>query len=785
MKKLLYSISILLTTHFAFAQQPQQIPCGTDLVYKELIKERPELEMQMQQYNQAFLNYVKTIDLNSLKATPVGTSAKASVSPKYIIPVVFHILHYNDILGEHYSDGEVLQELANMNAAYSANAPYRSRIRPMFKDVEGDARIQFRLAKMKIETDKDGTIISRTPTTGIEHIYVGPLTGKANDFQKKNSWAPDKYLNIWVCQSLVSGGGFAAGGYAYFPTSYPSASVDGPIVSNRIGVTPPAASGNPFSLITCVHETGHYLGLLHPFNGASATDSCGDDYCYDTPPVFYTPYGTANNPHYANVGAADIYSAPSTCTSPYLPDQWENFMDYYNGSATCNMFTIQQVARMHFTLENYRRNLWQPENLDLTGVSDTLNTPLVVPVAAFSIYNNQNLTDVRTCVNSQVIFKDNTYNTYTTPTAYEWNFGDGASPATSSVANPPVVTYSTPGYKTVSLKVTNANGSNTKTAEKFIYIEGPADTRPHVAAHSADWDWANDFLDNGWHFENESPYAKWIRTAVAAYDGYASLELPSLGTQNQFNYSLISPPFDLTGSASPYFEFYYAFAPNFKSPPKTDNTQDALSVLISTDCGKTWSSPRVKVGGNAFEQNSIPASFPAESHPNPLSTNPSGTTPNSSLLPVTASLNFIPSGKEQWRKMAVLSNVIPTNVNSVKFKIVYSCFGGNNLYIDRLAIGMNTGINDITASDFRVGLMPNPFSSIATLTYTMPLKGKIDIRLYDIIGKEIGTVYSGMQDEGGQEVEIDRNKYNLHTGIYFVKLIVNGTKEVTHKLVIN
>ncbi len=54
------------------------------------------------------------------------------------------------------------------------------------------------------------------------------------------------------------------------------------------------------------------------------------------------------------------------------------------------------------------------------------------------------------------------------PTTYSWNFGSGASPLTSTSAGPISVTYSTLGYKTVTLTV--GDGTNTDGETKTNYI---------------------------------------------------------------------------------------------------------------------------------------------------------------------------------------------------------------------------------------------------------------------------------------------------------------------------
>ncbi len=58
-----------------------------------------------------------------------------------------------------------------------------------------------------------------------------------------------------------------------------------------------------------------------------------------------------------------------------------------------------------------------------------------------------------------------------TPTSWLWTF-TGGTPGTSTLQNPPAITYGTSGSYAVSLKVTNANGNNTMTKPNYIYVGG-------------------------------------------------------------------------------------------------------------------------------------------------------------------------------------------------------------------------------------------------------------------------------------------------------------------------
>jgi len=56
------------------------------------------------------------------------------------------------------------------------------------------------------------------------------------------------------------------------------------------------------------------------------------------------------------------------------------------------------------------------------------------------------------------------------PTTFSWNFGSGASPATSTSAGPINVTYSTTGLKTITLTVGNGTSTDTETKTNYINV---------------------------------------------------------------------------------------------------------------------------------------------------------------------------------------------------------------------------------------------------------------------------------------------------------------------------
>ena len=63
---------------------------------------------------------------------------------------------------------------------------------------------------------------------------------------------------------------------------------------------------------------------------------------------------------------------------------------------------------------------------------------------------------------------------------------------------------------------------------------------------------------------------------------------------------------------------------------------------------------------------------------------------------------------------------------------------------------------------------PNPFNSTTTLSYTLPSISYVDLRLYDLTGREIESLVNRKQQPGSYRVVVDGK--NLSSGTYFVRM---------------
>jgi len=73
------------------------------------------------------------------------------------------------------------------------------------------------------------------------------------------------------------------------------------------------------------------------------------------------------------------------------------------------------------------------------------------------------------CANTDVTFTDDSYGS---PDTWEWNFGEGATPAAATGLGPHTVQYSTSGYKNVTLTINKGTDEHVLAKNELIYVFG-------------------------------------------------------------------------------------------------------------------------------------------------------------------------------------------------------------------------------------------------------------------------------------------------------------------------
>jgi hypothetical protein len=70
---------------------------------------------------------------------------------------------------------------------------------------------------------------------------------------------------------------------------------------------------------------------------------------------------------------------------------------------------------------------------------------------------------------------------------------------------------------------------------------------------------------------------------------------------------------------------------------------------------------------------------------------------------------------------------------------------------------------------------PNPFNPTLRITYSVSHRTKCTLRIYDMLGKRILTLFEGMKEAGTYSTELDGKVQNLASGTYLLRLEAAGT----------
>ncbi|HYV92511.1 MAG TPA: choice-of-anchor L domain-containing protein [Chitinophagales bacterium] len=120
-----------------------------------------------------------------------------------------------------------------------------------------------------------------------------------------------------------------------------------------------------------------------------------------------------------------------------------------------------------------------------------------------------------------------------------------------------------------------------------------------------------------------------------------------------------------------------------------------------------------------------------------------------------------------------LSNLLPNT--TYKWKVKTYCTIEPNLMSDWSAEQtFTTGSlkSDASSREVIFEVYPNPFSSSASILFSVWQDSRVQIELYDLTGRKLQTVLDENVAAGNQEVNLNRNQ--LHSGIYLIKLSINS-----------
>lgn len=625
-------------------------------------------------------------------------SVKRTSSAPYIIPVVFHIMHQYG--SENISDAQVIDAVRILNEDYQLKNADTSIIVPSFKNLKANVNFEFRLAKR----DPNGNC-----TNGILHVNSS-TTNVGDDGVKFDQWDPSKYLNIWVVKTIQSG----AAGYAYYPASadgWPA--IDGIVIlSDYVGSI---GSGTYFRARALTHEVGHYMDLEHVWGSTNDPGvSCGDDGVSDTPET---------------KGWSSCQLTGSVCNPPIV-ENVQNYMEY----AYCSkMFTLGQKQRMEDAITSNianRDNLWSPTNLTATGTDDATFTSTVgcKPKADFKA------NFYKVCENSNITFIDASSNG--NASSWNWTFTGGV-PATST-ASSQVVSYASAGTYAVKLKVTNAQGADSITKTSYITVS-PAVSSNTIITEGFE---TISLPTSSWKLENGGDAYNW-QIAPTGATGTKSIRVGNTYADPGDIDVLISPSINLNGMPNTPMSFKVAFAQK-----QTDNN-DKLKVLVSKNCGQSWSQVYTKQGAG-------------------LATST-----------VMIGGNWTPTAS-QWRTENITIPYIFIGANTM-IKFEFTGGDGNNIYLDDINLLSSVSVKEIAGKDFGIYVSPNPANDFAEVNINSQIETMVSIEVLDVLGKVVHSLKNVKLNDGENNIRL--NTSDFAKGIYFINVSSERNK-MTQKLMV-
>ena len=706
MKKFFTRLAGVAMLCVAFSANAQVNRCGTMEHEAELRKNNPKREAQVLNYEQAIQPAIQKF-------------ATQKTQGVITIPVVVHVLYSNAT--QNISDAQINSQIEALNEDFSRTNSDTVNTPAQFQGVAANTNIQFCLA----QRDENGL-----PTTGIERRSTTITSWSTNDNIKHfstgglDAWDPTQYFNVWVGNL----GSFLLG-YGEFPTA--SVSQTYGVVLHYLYTGTMGTATAPFNLgRTATHEIGHCLNLAHIWGDDGAACS-GTDFVTDTPNQADENYGCPSFPHV------------DACSPANPGVMFMNYMDYTDDGCM-NLFTNGQSNRMNSVLTV------PPYNALVSSLGCVPVVATGTDAGVFSVTSPVNTVCAGNLIPTFVLrnFGTTTLTSVTitysvdggTPFTYSWT-GNLVSQDTVTVTLP-AITVVAPGAHTFNVATSLPNGiadtdpSNDANSSSFTVVGSSGLAIPYAEGFEGT------FPAAGMTLNNPDNSTTWEQTSLAAKTGTQSVYMDNFDYNASGEVDEITlPNLDLTGGApntSPYLSFQLAYV-LYTNPTSTTTYSDTLEVLVSTDCGSTFTSVYKKFS-----------------------------TALTTVVPVFNINEFIPTAS-QWRKDSVnLGGYAGISNFVVKFK--HTTDYENNLYLDDINVYRATATGLASIENPLVSVFPNPVSDVLGIRS----RDAVRIELFNAAGQKVYDSETMLRED-----LIRINTSEFETGVYMLRATSNNETFVT------
>lgn len=611
MKKslLFFTILFAIVLH-GFSQQKVKLPklntpivrCATETRVQMLFKKFPERKLLAERLS---------------KEIPSNNALRKAQRLQSIVylPVVFHIVLPNPYV---ITEAVVQSQIDALNTDFGGLNADSTNIPNAFQALRGHSMIRFVLAK-------------RTPsgavTNGIERISSS-TPGNPNDVTDSikraslggaDAWDPTSYINIWVGNIADAAGTL---GYTQIPGS--GSLADDGIFCNVLGFGISNCNINVYNKgRTIVHEMGHYFGLFHIWGDDEndANKCSGDDFraltnegsTYTLPLTLYNPNGQGNTS--LDIGDTPNQAIATTdCATGVVTDAcstsapgiiYQDYMDYTMDDCY-SMFTNKQVARMEYVLDTYRTALETSLGATTPAGAPTRDASPIYSInpgglessGCTSIFHPSTLSCAGN-ITPMVLIENKGLSTITSVTVgYRLNGGPpvtvNINPNLLSGANQmvsfPAISVATGAY-TFRFFTSNVNGGGTDQVPSNDTLSASLSVPNPVALPISEGFEEGVFPPVGWSIINPDNNNTWQMVTVGNNSAH-SIFIDNYDNSSAGQIDEIRTPKIILPSADPVV---ISFDLAYKNYPDPDYN-DSLNVLVSNDCGATFTSFFNKAG---------------------------------------------------------------------------------------------------------------------------------------------------------------------------------------------
>ncbi len=406
----------------------------------------------------------------------------------------------------------------------------------------------------------------------------------------------------------------------------------------------------------------------------------------------------------------------------YFTAQWDNISQGLSPAITPTRLSANYSTKK-LQLGTRGMGVWEV---------DFNNNPVILDITVASDFNRN------FCLGESIHFINRSNSSESS--VYSWSFA-GGTPGVSSIENP-TVSYSNAGTYPVSLTITdNLNNINSSvTLAGYVTVVSKT-TLPYAETFeggSFHPEWAlNDANQNGVNWT--------VNNGVGGFGGSQScMKFDNFNSDEKGSRDEVrTHKVDMSNITSANLQFDVAYT-NYADSP---TVFDSLAVLVSTDCGKTFT--HVFLDGGAG-----------------LSTAP----PTNNA--------FTPTSTQWTEKMISLQPYLGND--EVLFVFQNRGNYGNNLYVDNINVtGISKSVEEEAIQQSLV-VIPNPNQGQFKIRFDLAQSINGRLSLTDPLGREVYR--SEIQSMGGlfeQQIQVE----NLSAGLYLLRIQGEGV-EIVHKVLI-